>query len=629
MFSSRLLELSLLALIVGHLLYSPYTKVEESFNIQAVHDILNYGVYPEEVLENYDHTQFPGVVPRTFVGSVLIAAFVKTIDFIYTQIFGSSFLIDKAQAQLHVQLIARAGLGLANFFGIIAIRKSLDKLVGAQEVLGRSGKNKLVSFFYTLLFLSQFHILFYATRTLPNFIALPFVNFGISKIILGDMSGLSWLAFSGVVFRMELGVFAGVIAVVSSLIFGQSEIFQNALTLVVSSAVGCFVSFNVDSYFWRESVLPELVAFKFNIIHGKSVEWGVEPYSAYFTKYIVNFFRPPHVLFLCLFGMAVDPARTLLTTKKDVNFFGGHPYANSLRVLGLSAVLFVALMSFQPHKEWRFIVYIIPIFNAVAANGFNHLWKNRSKLFAHKALLLFMIGSSLVSFLLSLFMSFASSFNYPGGYAIDWVNEYVANENLPKEVLVHMDVPACMTGITKFTQFHDDRIVYDKTETDAELAEIWNNVSILITHQNLKSGKNAGSVLYDGSNWEELTQISAFTSIRGLSFVKEAIAVMKEPKTRNDLILSVFDELKRGEAKTLQKFLEGSILFKNFLYIYKRIGQDDLKDFAEARKSIQYKGSVEKEMDEVPIADIDPKEIKEELNKQIDELESEVQHDEL
>lgn len=69
-------------LILFHLIWAPYTKVEESFNIQATHDILTYGVrdlfFPNgsselQLKDHYDHLTFTGPVPRTSVGALTLA----------------------------------------------------------------------------------------------------------------------------------------------------------------------------------------------------------------------------------------------------------------------------------------------------------------------------------------------------------------------------------------------------------------------------------------------------------------------------------------------------------------------------------------------------------------------------
>jgi alpha-1,6-mannosyltransferase len=63
--------------ILIHLFASPYTKVEESFNIQAIHDILVHGIPSKNadqfLVANYDHVSFPGSVPRTFAGALVLS----------------------------------------------------------------------------------------------------------------------------------------------------------------------------------------------------------------------------------------------------------------------------------------------------------------------------------------------------------------------------------------------------------------------------------------------------------------------------------------------------------------------------------------------------------------------------
>ena len=68
-------------MILIHLCWAPLTKVEESFNIQAIHDILTYGIPTKDVdlrlAEEYDHVTFPGSVPRTFIGALVLAGLSK------------------------------------------------------------------------------------------------------------------------------------------------------------------------------------------------------------------------------------------------------------------------------------------------------------------------------------------------------------------------------------------------------------------------------------------------------------------------------------------------------------------------------------------------------------------------
>ncbi|KZZ89450.1 glycosyltransferase family 22 protein [Moelleriella libera RCEF 2490] len=156
-FLDLLLNALLFLLPLAHILVAPYTKVEESFNLQATHDILVYGTPTSSVrarfLHTYDHFTFPGVVPRTFVGPVLLA--------------GVSQPLVALAGFRHAQLVVRAVLALANAVALLVFRNAAASAFGPAAAR-----------WWVLLSVSQFHLVYYLGRTLPNMFAFGLGTYG-------------------------------------------------------------------------------------------------------------------------------------------------------------------------------------------------------------------------------------------------------------------------------------------------------------------------------------------------------------------------------------------------------------------------------------------------------------------
>ncbi|KAI5958768.1 ECM39 [Candida margitis] len=542
---NKVLDAALIALVTYHLVIAPYTKVEESFNIQAIHDILNYGAFSTESIEQYDHKQFPGAVPRTFIGSLVLALLAKPVIFI-SSLFGQDLLKGE---QNQLQSVVRGILGLANALSLIRLRDQLNKVTFRDR---KSKVKGLAGFWYSVLLLSQFHLIYYSSRTLPNFIALPFVNFALSKLIAGGVSGLTWLAMTGTIFRMEVGVFAVVIALVSSLGFGQSNIVTNSVLLFAGALFGALASLFIDSYFWGTPLVPEISSFVFNIVNGHSAEWGVEPWGAYFNKYLFKLFRPPVILILSIVGFLNDPADdgVSMADTKAVR----HPARNSLRILYTSSIIFIAIMSIQPHKEWRFIIYTVPVFTLQAANGLSNISIKWSLGFSNKLLTLIVAFLILTSTLLSLHMGYISSFNYPGGEALKIANEYISDNYNGHNVSVHIDVPSCMTGVTRFGELHSKEIEYDKSESSID----YNKFDLVITKDTLK-------------DWELIHTAKIFKNLDLTTVLKLLQAQKADRSTLLVFLKIVVDDFINGSNETLRNLLRSTIALGDYVHVYKRV----------------------------------------------------------
>lgn len=99
------------------------------------------------------------------------------------------------------------------------------------------------------------------------------------------MSDVLWavslLAFAAAVFRAELALLAGTVAL-QALVAGHVQLTDLAGAGVMAGVCSAALSIGVDSYFWqREDMLwPEAASLYFNVVQGKSAEWGVRRFRS-------------------------------------------------------------------------------------------------------------------------------------------------------------------------------------------------------------------------------------------------------------------------------------------------------------------------------------------------------------
>lgn len=226
--------------------------------------------------------------------------------------------------------------------------------------------------------------------------------------------------------------------------------------------IGLLTTVLIDSYFWQSFPLwPEWVGFYYNTIQGKSAEWGTSPYHFYFLNAIPRLLLNPLSWAVCM-PLALN-VKAIQKTSNDIM---------------TPLLAYVLAYSVLPHKEWRFIIYIIPGLTAIAAGGAAWIWTRRAKTLVYRVLSLVLVASTIASFAASLGLLYISSLNYPGGQAIVRLHDLVSSGS--SGVLnVHMDNLACQTGVTRFLQqpvtMGRDRgnvlWTYDKTEDEHQLLD--------------------------------------------------------------------------------------------------------------------------------------------------------------
>ena len=232
----------------------PYTKVEESFNMQAMHDIL----FHRENIGAYDHLVFSGPVPRTMLGSVIIATASSPIAVVLALINAPNWAFAYT-----VRMV------LASFLvaSVSFLRRAVHKRYDAN-----------ISWWLGCVNLMQFHIPFYISRSLPNTFALFFTNIALGCILQQHYRyAVAVLTASAVIFRSDTLVFAA--PFVLSILIQKNMTFFRFFSTGVLTAIPCIaISVAVDSFFWKRLLWPEALVFLFNTVQNKSAEWGTSPW---------------------------------------------------------------------------------------------------------------------------------------------------------------------------------------------------------------------------------------------------------------------------------------------------------------------------------------------------------------
>lgn len=459
------------------------------------------------------------------------------------------------------QIIVRAVLGMFNAACMIAFREDVKRL------FGMSAAN-----FYAVFQASQFHLMYYASRTLPNSFAfglsmyldfsprpamrrwnqnayqlsrlatlalrnlLPLVGRSPSSRTMRGryQSALTLLTIAGVVFRSEIAVLLACHTVYLFLAPGIRLGMRHIIAAgVLGLAIGLSLTVLIDTFFWQSSepLWPELNGFVFNVIEGKSEEWGTQSWHFYFTSALPRLLLNPLLYQVCI------PFAVLTSIIR-------RPVLDVL----IPNLAFVTIYSFLPHKEWRFVVYIVPPLLAVASAGASWIWIRQSKKLTYRILALAIIASTLASYAASGGMLAVSRLNYPGADALNRLHALASNRS--GAIRVYLDPRACMSGITHFlekgppalnskaTVDEQDTIwFYDRTEDEEILLQpsFWNQVDYAIVE---KPERIPGS-------WLVLEEVKAFAGVQAVR-----LATLDKPDLQQDLkSLSVVGQVLIGVVR--------------------------------------------------------------------------------
>ncbi|KDN40872.1 glycosyltransferase family 22 protein [Tilletiaria anomala UBC 951] len=463
---------------VAHILYTPYTKIEEHFVLNAVHDNLAWGLLDgEQVRKHFEFFVFPDPVPHSFLGvqALSIAVYPFAVLGRWSGLIRSS-----ADVQITVRLV----LGLLNAAAVFYFSEVVRQLGESPEDepkrlskgTSESPRRQDGSFarnLFLLLHGLQFNFLFWAGRTTHNSLVLGPTLVALRWILISNkpwqgsspsaVAGFTLLTFCTAILRCELvGVLApsclwliatnrakfgdlfhaGLISAVISV--GLTTWFDKPLWSGIHNSSSLpYVPYSVNQLI-SANFIPEFEAFSFNILQGKSAAWGTMSRTFYFTSAL------PKALSISIVLVPIGMA-LMFRLWSSYEDYVAVKKLESVTGLLVIPLFHTCLLSLVSHKEWRFIIYTVPCFNAFSALALGQIWGSTFATSAFSAWIMrlgtlaVLCGTALHASIATL----ASHYNYPGGMAMARLHDALDGK-IETNVLVHSTVDATMSGSTRF-----------------------------------------------------------------------------------------------------------------------------------------------------------------------------------
>lgn len=259
---------------------------------------------------------------------------------------------------------------------------------------------------FLALTLVQFRLPFYAGRLLPNSFAMPLVLVSLGLALprgldheRDQLKGLALLVATAVIVRLEcLALVAALgLYLVHSRIYGaRSEFDPHPVESVAklagiaqaSATISAALTAGIDRLMWKVGTQktwtwPELEAGLFNVVQGKSVEWGIQPWHFYLSSALPGMLLATLPLAAVGGAAALHASSSRRSASQTLEPRKGAPAKGRvndtlakeqsgrippLALIWITAVP-VVLLSLLKHKEWRFVIYVAPCLNILAALG--------------------------------------------------------------------------------------------------------------------------------------------------------------------------------------------------------------------------------------------------------------------